>query len=260
MELLRDIGVFLWAVINSWAGYCTGGAIVALLWLWSTMKQQTIPRQLGILLAALFLAVAIFNAWRDQKQKADLGSREIAKLERQIADLAQSSFAMQIDFAILGAQPSGSHAGLIVTLTNSGASSSVLPDSWKLHAITDDARSFEGWPNTLKDKNLDFCLSPKSLMRFARSDALYQKASAPVERNGYQQGFLWFGLPSLPREKLIAPTTRLVVEAQSVTGQKFQTQITVEELQRQSTQQTKFFAGISNPSPISAPCVENNPY
>ena len=71
MELLRDIVIFLWAVLNNWAGYCTGGVIVALLWFWSTLRQRTLPTKLGLLLAVGFLIVAVFNAWRAQKQSVD---------------------------------------------------------------------------------------------------------------------------------------------------------------------------------------------
>jgi hypothetical protein len=224
------------------------------------MRQAALPKRLGFPLAVFFLAVAVFNAWRDQKQRVDSDSAEIASLQLRISDLTEPNFAAQIDFAILGAQQAGSHAGLIVTLANAGAASAVLPGSWKLQAITGDGRAFDGWPNSLKDKNLDFCISPTSLRRFVRSDALYLKASTPVERNGFEQGFLWFGFPTLSRQDLIAPATRLVIGGESVTGQKFKGEITVEELAKRSSEITRFFAGIANPSPISAPCVDNLPY
>jgi hypothetical protein len=40
MDILKEIGIYLLAVIDNWAGYCTGGVIVALLWFWSTLKQK----------------------------------------------------------------------------------------------------------------------------------------------------------------------------------------------------------------------------
>lgn len=64
MEWLKQVAEFLWAVINNWAGYTTGGLIVALLWLWSTLRQVPISRKVGIAVAILFLFFAAFNAWR----------------------------------------------------------------------------------------------------------------------------------------------------------------------------------------------------
>ena len=66
MEFLKELFIFSWAVINNWAGYCTGGVIVALLWFWSTIKQRPISRKIGTALAIIFLCLAVFNAWREQ--------------------------------------------------------------------------------------------------------------------------------------------------------------------------------------------------
>jgi hypothetical protein len=69
MDYLRDMVLFLWSVLNNWAGYATGGVIVALVWLWSTLRQKPPSRNVGIGLAIFFLFFAFFNAWRDQYVK-----------------------------------------------------------------------------------------------------------------------------------------------------------------------------------------------
>lgn len=61
-----DLFQFLKAVLNSWAGYTTGGIVVALVWLWSTVSQIPMSRKAGIILAIFFLLMALFNAWRKQ--------------------------------------------------------------------------------------------------------------------------------------------------------------------------------------------------
>ena len=82
MMFVRELGEFLWAVINNWAGYATGGLIVALVWLWSTVKQGPVSRKFGIGLAILFLFFAVFNAWRDkQHELLALQERLTPKLE-----------------------------------------------------------------------------------------------------------------------------------------------------------------------------------
>lgn len=65
-DWLRDLLEFFWAVLNSWAGYATGGITVALVWLWSTVFSIPISRHAGIGLAIFFLVMAFFNAWRKQ--------------------------------------------------------------------------------------------------------------------------------------------------------------------------------------------------
>jgi hypothetical protein len=66
VDYLRQLGDFVWAVINNWAGYTTGGLVVAALWLWSTVRQKPTPQLLAIVVACFFLFVATFNAWREQ--------------------------------------------------------------------------------------------------------------------------------------------------------------------------------------------------
>src|SRR5205809_5832120 len=65
-----DLFRFLWAVLNNWAGYTTGGLVVALTSLWSTLFPRfPISRKIGIALALLFLFMAFFNAWRKQYRR-----------------------------------------------------------------------------------------------------------------------------------------------------------------------------------------------
>src|SRR5438128_12641043 len=66
MDWITDIGRFLWAVINNWAGYSTGGIIVAVVALWHLIKNRPVPRKLGIGLAIFFFFLSFFKAWQDQ--------------------------------------------------------------------------------------------------------------------------------------------------------------------------------------------------
>jgi hypothetical protein len=70
---MEDFLRFLWAVANNWAGYTTGGLVVALLWLWSTLKQVPISRKTSIAVAVMFLIFAFFNAWRGQYLRTKSG-------------------------------------------------------------------------------------------------------------------------------------------------------------------------------------------
>jgi hypothetical protein len=67
-SFFKELGEFLWAVITNWAGYTTGGLIVALLWLWSTLRQVPISRKVGMAVSVGFLFIAFFTAWQEQHQ------------------------------------------------------------------------------------------------------------------------------------------------------------------------------------------------
>jgi hypothetical protein len=133
---------------------------------------------------------------------------QIEILQRQVDDLTKSDTRGKIVWAILGSQWNGSHVGIIVNLSNEGASSAIDPQSWKFSAHK-AGQEYIGLPNTLLDKNLDFCLGTQKTMRFVRKDALYLKASEPIGRNGFIQGFLWFAVAGLPDTGLKDPSTVL---------------------------------------------------
>src|SRR2546430_5234331 len=82
MDWFKDLLEFLWAVINNWAGYATGGLVVALLWLWSTLRQVPISRKIGIVIAVVFLFVAFFNAWREKHHLALAAQAQLEELTK----------------------------------------------------------------------------------------------------------------------------------------------------------------------------------
>jgi hypothetical protein len=71
MELLKEIETFAWAVINGWAGYATGGVVVATIALWHTLRNSPMSRRVGIVLGIIFLLMAFFKAWQEQYEKAN---------------------------------------------------------------------------------------------------------------------------------------------------------------------------------------------
>jgi hypothetical protein len=67
METLKHFEEFFWSVVNNWAGYCTGGLIVAIVWFWNAWKDRPMPRKFALFLAALFFVLACFKAWDDER-------------------------------------------------------------------------------------------------------------------------------------------------------------------------------------------------
>ena len=68
--LFRDFFQYIWDLFVQWTGAATGGAIVALAWLWESYTKKTLSRQARLRLAGLFLLIASFFAWRTEYLKA----------------------------------------------------------------------------------------------------------------------------------------------------------------------------------------------
>ncbi len=116
MEYVTDLRVFLWAVINTWAVYFTGGIIIALLALLHVITEKDLPRKVGFAVAGVFLFLAIFTAWRDEYRKS------------------QPGLHLTIEGAGIG---EGTRAGrpltaaiMLVSLTNRGTPS--IADGWQM--------------------------------------------------------------------------------------------------------------------------------
>ena len=63
---MADFGTFIWAVINNWAGYLTGGLLVGFFGLWFQWRDRPLPRYIALAIAAVALLLAFYKAWHDQ--------------------------------------------------------------------------------------------------------------------------------------------------------------------------------------------------
>lgn len=121
---LRELGIFLWDVINNWAGYATGGIVVAFIGLWSTLSRKTASRRFGIVVALFFLFFAFFNAWRAEYGKTYPTLRLAIDLEG-FADTLED----QPGHSLLPG--TGTAVMLFVDIRNLGAPS--IADHWTLY-------------------------------------------------------------------------------------------------------------------------------
>lgn len=137
---IADFLRFLWAVINTWAGYTTGGIVMALLWFWSTLKSATIPRGVGITLALVFLLVAFFSAWREQYRRAEIAAEDVPDLRG------------WIDGVITGQMlpdNSGSVPGVLLVVSIKNLKMPSIVQGYACVARTPDGTSFQGQPQTV---------------------------------------------------------------------------------------------------------------
>lgn len=140
---------FLWEVVNNWAGYATGGLILATLGFRYAWKDKQIPSRVTLWLSPVFLVMALFKAWDEQYSKV-IG--QIASLE--------SSTAMPVfagDPFPIGKKASvylvwhnygpsdavhGRHSAKPYVLSNDDAASQKkMIDDWKSRVESEFARS-----------------------------------------------------------------------------------------------------------------------
>src|SRR5262245_60645527 len=79
MHILHEIGIFVWAVINNWASYSTGGIIVAIMTLWYAIKGSSAPRKVVLGLTLLWFIIGSFKAWQEQHRNAIKVQMDFAK-------------------------------------------------------------------------------------------------------------------------------------------------------------------------------------
>jgi hypothetical protein len=190
METAKEFGVFTRDVLNSWAGYCTGGVIVALLWLWSTLNEVPISRKIGIAVAIFFLAVALFNAWQKQYRRAN--TAELPNL------------SARIDFLYGGnvTEINGAQLWMVVALKNEGAPS--VAGGYRLGIEFED-RTILIAPTRINDGYELRGEGDKVLARFSSSNRLEDKTmSTTIQRGLPVRGWLRFDFPGIEDSKIRA--------------------------------------------------------
>jgi hypothetical protein len=225
MDYLKQFGEFSWAVLNNWAGYTTGGVVVALIWLWSTLQQVPISRQMGIAVALTFLFFAFFNAWRDQYKRSHPG------------------FVLQIQQNGIGTNPNKDVVVFIqAVLWNRGTPS--IAHDWKLYVTTTDNKEIIA--KTLlvtKENPIIFHDQTNGNWTFNSQDTLYYKTTAPVPSGGQAAGVLAFLIEGQDKATIAQEGTKLKLVCVDV----FHNEISCEVVRRNVPEGIKYYPGIDLP-------------
>jgi hypothetical protein len=225
MEWIKDFGVFAWAVVNNWAGYCTGGVIVALLWLWSIIKQQSIPRYVAIGVALAFLLCAFFNAWRTEYRKTHPGF----------------VLEFQQGYANAMSDRPGVFVFLQAVLYNRGLPS--VADHWSLHIVPPSHAALDVTPVlTTSDMPIRY-----NSWQFSPNDSLYYKTTVtPIPSGGEVSGILVFLLPDKKLEEVGVAGTELTLSCRDAFGNKIKAQTSL----RGGNTELQYFPGITPPQKV----------
>jgi hypothetical protein len=196
---LRDFFLWLWSVLNNWAGWSTGGIIVLLVGLRQVHKP--IGKKESVTIAGCFLVLALFSSWRTEYLKTNPGLR------------------LRIDAIDVGDLPTGTVVVILGDVSNRGETPTVA-DTWHLKIISPAHKQlFDGTPQALLEgKPFTFTFN-SMVVSYNPSDALYKKTVTPLPQGAKVTGFLLFAVPNtLAHQTITTVGTRLVVYCSDVFG------------------------------------------
>ncbi len=67
MPMLSRVWEFIYAVLQHWIVLMTGGVVIASITYWSWRTGKAVNRKLGSIIAGLFILIACFNVWDEQR-------------------------------------------------------------------------------------------------------------------------------------------------------------------------------------------------
>ena len=218
---MADLLEFLWAVLNNWAGYSTGGIVVALVLLWQTLgsRPQPISRTGGITLAVLFLSMACYKAWREQRgerRRAEERLKALTVPDIQ-AEIVETNYAPVAGMAVpfVGSRPDDTVLTIIVKVRSLAAPSTV--DQWSLSLRLADGSTVIAEPHVIGRLELAGADGKPQKVIHA-SDALYDKTmQAPLATGHVMYGALLFHVRR-PIAECENPTTTMILGWIDATG------------------------------------------
>jgi hypothetical protein len=201
--MVSDVLTFIWAVFNNWAGYATGGIIVASVSLWQLLRKKPLARDLtkkiGIGLSLLFLCMALFKSWNEQHHGALDANEKLRALTVPQLVLKVDQFG-PMNLSSADPQLNGRTGVIAVAnITNEGAPS--IAEQFLLIIVLPNGRTYGPLEpfETLDKRDVGvFTTSdetPEVIFSQAQ-DSLSEKAYAkPIENGTRVRGILQFTVP-----------------------------------------------------------------
>jgi hypothetical protein len=224
MDLFKELVEFLVSVINSWAGYATGGVLVAALWLWSTIRNQPVPRNVAIGLAFLFLFAAFFNAWRTQRHKVVSLNSQIELLSKPNFEISQGSFItcnVQLRLAN-GEIKTFPSVFATISILNHGANSVAI--DWQMIGNFPDGTKMAGKAYS-PPSNLDFNFGGGPIS-FSPDQSLFKRGMAsPTTTGALSGGYVLFLFDIDPGRNLQAVGTTFDLSVKDSTHHEYHSEL-----------------------------------
>lgn len=189
---------------------------MALLWVWTTLRQIPISKRFGAALTVFFLLLAFYNAWRQQKHEAEAARASLEERYRPKLDCRFEQWFL----SEMKDHPNRTLVTIQLTLKNSGAPS--LVESWGLDIRMPDGKIIHGhgavFPNS---PFFEFGSSAGGYpIKLYRGDSLFIKdANDPIATGAKRAGWVLFEF-EVPKDVLNNPDAIMNVNFSDVDGTK----------------------------------------
>jgi hypothetical protein len=225
MALLKEICTFAWAVINNWAGYSTGGLIVALVALWHTLKEVPVSRPLGIGLSIVFMLMASFKAWQDQHNAAIEAKRKLEELTKPNFKISQGNTIISDARIVYGGNEEKATTMFIpLSVMNQGAPSVI--NGWKLFCKLKDGTELEGVAYLPAQAQLSFKGPKGEPILIPTASSLFKKGiENPIPTGGQTSGFMMFRFPGDLSAKMTESGTVFTLRIFDISGREYNTEM-----------------------------------
>lgn len=208
MVWLAELRVYIWAVASNWAGLSTGGIIMALI-AWKAFLQEgwKPSRRQCFSLIAVFLFIASFQAWKEQRDEVARKLETNKTLEANLKELSEPQLIGEIDQVFGGTMVPWNQSGIMlwVKIRNLGMDS--IADGYMLKITIPSGESYHFRSTVIPPK---FMSDMGVWMDKLDESALYDKtAESPILRGGAKTGILLFLLNGLQQREVHQVGTRL---------------------------------------------------
>jgi hypothetical protein len=195
--MLNDIRNFFWAVINNWAGYITGGLIIAAVTVWFGLKGKTMPRKTLIVLLVLFGLMACFKAWEEQ----NLARRGLEN------NVRLSGSIKRVVFGVPTNDPDATMFTFVVEVVN-GSERPTIADKWRATVrLPNESIGHVAQDNFIPQGRLHFT-GPSGEYNFSPEDDLRTKAGfTPVASGARVIGYVSFVIRNIRMTSFVPHTT-----------------------------------------------------
>ena len=236
-----NIREFVKAICARWFTAMSGPLSVPLVFL-GFYVENTTAKILFFVLAAFGLVFSSYWIWKTERDKVTAAHKEIQRL---------SAIAPELDATIDGIVHGGysdqfpgmASAFLFATITNTGSMQSIANDFRLIvrrNGISRDV-TLRAFANTV---TLGFPIpgqpGREQFVRYQNSEALYRKASNPIQVGSSIQGMLFVMVDAADREWL-SPGSEFILQFKDVKGRRYETKNILNDVHSEP----KDFAGMT---------------
>jgi hypothetical protein len=206
MDIIKNFLQFMWDVLNNWAGYVTGGLIIAVITAWLIWKDKTMPRNVGIIFMIGFLLLAFFKAWSDQKTLAIQLKNGLA--EEKERNKPHPEFVLEVPQVMICRDENAKKTFALTLLYIKNLGTPSVAFNWRLSIKLSSESILTTIPTRIPDA---FNIIGQGVAKFNQTNRMEDKTMAPIQQGGLIGGWLRFDFSNINSDQLHKATKTLYV-------------------------------------------------